>query len=259
MKKIEIERTKAIIEPSDIIRKKIAFPEIGVSCFSLNLIKKTAERYGGERIGSLITVAGRVPIYKIICNDAVSQKMLPIALIPAAIGAPACAAVFEEVIAMGLKKLVQFGSCGLLVPDIPEGTMIIPTAAIREEGTSYHYLPPSEEIEVGAEAIDLLEGIFEAKGVRYIKGKTWTTDAVYRETYEKADRYKETGAVCVEMECAAMLAVAAYREVEFVPFFFCADSLAGKAWDPRNLGSPELHNDERAMLLALAAAVAEKK
>ena len=144
----------------------------------------------------------------------------------------------------------MFGSSGALVP-LPPGALILPTAAVRDEGTSYHYLPAAEEIPI-PEAAKLAELLTEL-GVPYVPGKTWTTDAFYRETEGNLRRRIEQGCICVEMECSAMQAVCRFRGLALYPFLYSADSLHG-TWDRRILGHGE--KDSRMSYFALAREIA---
>lgn len=92
----------------------------------------------------------------------------------------ACVVGFEEVVAMGAEKFVLFGSCGVLDDDKVKDNIIIPVSAVRDEGTSYHYLPPSREIEADACSVQVLADVLTKCGYSYIKGKTWTSDDIYR-------------------------------------------------------------------------------
>ena len=115
-----------------------------------------------------------IPVYKIRYKDT------DIAFYLSRVGAPACVAGFEEIAAMGVKKFVLFGSCGVLDDDNVKDKLIIPISAVRDEGTSYHYIAPSPEIEADPHSVKILESVLSNCGYPYIKGKTWTSDAIYR-------------------------------------------------------------------------------
>ncbi|MDR0979597.1 MAG: nucleoside phosphorylase [Candidatus Nomurabacteria bacterium] len=140
-------------------------------------------------------------------------------------GGAAAAMEVEKMIASGVKNIVAFGTAGALSKDIPTGSVILPTAAFRDEGASYHYLPGSEEIAQSDASIALLESEFSSNQIKFLKGKTWTTDAIYRETVGKRELYKQKGGLCVEMECASLLAVAKYRGVNFAQFLIILDNI----------------------------------
>ena len=156
---------------------------------------------------------------------------------------------------MGAKRIILLGNCGVLNKDIEDCGIIIPTKAIRDEGTSYHYLPASDYIDVNLKYRDLFKAILKEFGYPYVEGTTWTTDAFYRETRSKIARRKEMGAICVEMECAAMQAMCNFRGVEFFRFLYAGDNLDHSQWDPRSLsGLTRLNDKEKIALLAFELA-----
>ncbi|MEM9807395.1 MAG: nucleoside phosphorylase, partial [Cyanobacteria bacterium P01_D01_bin.56] len=106
--------------------------------------------------------------------------------------------------------------------------------AVRDEGASYHYLPPSREIQAQKEVVKVIESELQAQNVPYRLGKTWTTDAPYRETTKKITNRKAEGCVVVEMEAAGMMAVAQYRQVQFGQILYGGDNLSGEEWEHRN-------------------------
>lgn len=238
----------AIVMPDFCVDKVDNFPEICVSTFSQRLIDKFSKMDGAERIGTLMSSNGIVPVYKI------EYRGIPIGFFLSRVGASACVLGFENAIAMGLKKLVLFGSCGVLNREIEDGHIVIPTAAVRDEGTSYHYMLPSDEITLDESSIAAVEKTLKSLKYPYIKGKTWTTDAIYRETKTKAELRKKQGCIVVEMECSAMAAAAKFRNVKFAQFLYSADNLDCPKWEPRGLGNTELSEKEKYMALAFECA-----
>lgn len=240
----------AFFTPTDTTKRIENFPEICVSTFSESIIQKFASMKNVEKIAELYTANGALPVYK-IC-----YKNQEIAFYLSRVGAPACVVGFEEIVAMGAKKFVLFGSCGVLDDEKVKGRIIIPTFAVRDEGTSYHYIASSEEIEASADAIQILENVLKDCGYPYIKGKTWTSDAIYRETKAAIDERRQEGCIAVEMECAAMFAVSQYRKIPFIQFLYGADNLSSEKWEIRDLEMYGLTNAEKYMLLAFECGVA---
>ena len=135
--------------------------------------------------------------------------------------------IIEDLIQFGMEKTgALLEPVGVLDRDIEATSIIIPTAALRDEGTSYHYLPASDEVEVNKKTLPLFQAFLDSHKVSYQSGKVWTTDAPYRETIDKMKRRKEAGAICVDMECSAVAALAAYRGFELCHFFYAADHLS---------------------------------
>jgi uridine phosphorylase len=117
--------------------------------------------------------------------------------------------------------------------EIAVGHVIVPTSAVRDEGTSYHYLPPGREVSASPAAVAAITQTLEARHVPYILGKTWTTDAIFRETAGKVARRRAEGCLAVEMEAAAFFAVAQFRGVTFGQMLYGGDDVSGSEWDDR--------------------------
>ena len=244
----------AVINPDMIHSKVPNFPETLVSVFSHQLFNAVLDFLGGKVIAMTGDVDGDWPIYE------VTYKGKRFAFYKARLGAPACVGCFEDVIPMGVKRIILLGNCGVLDSNIKDCGIIIPTKAIRDEGTSYHYAPAADYINVNKKYVDEFVAVLEELGYPYVRGITWTTDAFYRETRAKVEARKKMGAVCVEMECAAMQAMCDFRGVEFFQFLYAGDNLDHSNWDPRSLsGEARLDEKEKIALLAfeLASRIAE--
>lgn len=244
---------KSTFDPSEVKKVIPNFPKIGVTCFSKNLMDRYVEIFNGEQIAEISNANGKVPVYKITYKD------MEFALFMSVVGASACVVAYEEVLAMGLEKLIMFGTCGVLDKNIEDLAIIIPTSAIRDEGTSYHYMKSSEEIVTNEKYIPEFIKILEDNNVSYVKGKVWTTDAPYRETRAKVLKRKEQGCIGVDMECSAMNAVAKFREKELFQFFYAADNLDSTKWDQRSLSNDDrLSEKEKIIYLVLELALKMK-
>ena len=241
---------EAIINPSHATSKIENLPKVGITCFSIQLVNFLVETFKAQIIAEISTANGIRPIYKII------YKNMELVLFMSGVGAPACVGIFEEIISMGLEKLIMFGTCGTLVKEISELGIIIPTSAIRDEGTSYHYMEASDEVSVNEKYREEFKEILKEHNYSYVEGKTWTTDAFYRETKVKVEKRKAAGCICVEMECASMSAVAKFRGVDFFEFFYAADNLDDAIWDKRSLDNEErLTEKEQICYLSLKLAL----
>jgi uridine phosphorylase len=148
-------------------------------------------------------------------------------------GGPLAAGLMEEAIAMGCRKFIACGGAGTLDAAIAAGHIVVPDCAVRDEGVSYHYLKPSREVAPTPRALAAIEAVLCDNHHEYIRGKTWSTDAVYRETRTRMNRRRREGCVVVETEAAAFFAVARFRRVECAQILYGGDSLAGRRWDPR--------------------------
>lgn len=240
---------QAVINP-DFIHKPVEnFPDTVVSVFSHTLFASLVEALDGKQIAETHDVDGVWPVYE------VTYREKRLAMYKARLGAPACVGDFEDVIAMGARRIILLGNCGVLDRKVQDCGIIIPTKAIRDEGTSYHYAPPSDTIAVNKKYIPQFISVLEEHGYPYVTGTTWTTDAFYRETRAKVEARKQMGAICVEMECAAMQALCDFRGVEFFQFFYAGDNLDHSAWEPRSLsGTSRLDDKQKIALLAFELA-----
>lgn len=149
------------------------------------------------------------------------------------VGAPMAAATLEEAIAMGVNKFIACGGAGVLNREIVVGHIIIPASAVRDEGVSYHYLPPSREVEANKDVIEVIKEVLESHKCKYLISKTWTTDAFYRETPQKVKLRKEEGCLTVEMEAAAFFAVAKFRGIKLAQILYGGDDVSCEEWDSR--------------------------
>ncbi len=161
--------------------------------------------------------------------------------------------LLEGILARGAKKVLLYGSCGALDEGIAAGRFILPTAAYRDEGTSYHYLPAGDYVEVPTHR--RLAEIFDELALPYILGKVWTTDGFYRETRNNMEKRRAEGCIAVDMECASVMAAAQFRGAEAYQFLYADDSLAGSVWDPRTMGATPASSYEAYLRAALEAAI----
>ncbi len=149
------------------------------------------------------------------------------------IGAPVVTTLQEELIALGSRKFMSIGAAGCLQKGIEIGQIIVCDKAIRDEGVSHHYLEPGKYAYPSPELTTRLKSELDKLSLGYQEGSTWTIDAPYRETVEEARHYQAEGVYTVEMEAAALLAVAEYRKVEIATAFVISDSLAELEWNPQ--------------------------
>ena len=209
----------AVFDPWDLVEPVKEMPKTAVCCFNRAAFEYLAERWQGERIAATGSANGETPVYRLQYG----QEAVALALLP--VGAAACAGTAEELFAMGAEKLAVFGSCGVLDQRSAEAAVIIPIFAVRDEGASYHYAPPSQEIEVNPGYREAFAALLREKGVSCVTGKTWTTDAFYRATVKKMTQRKAMGCICMDMECSALAAAAAFRHKEVFQFFHSQEHL----------------------------------
>ena len=136
-----------------------------------------------------------------------------------------------------MREIITGGCCGALA-NFEENVFIVPYKALRDEGTSYHYMMPSRFVEINRIALKAIEKTITEHGLAYREVITWTTDGFYRETKDKVTYRKQEGCEVVEMECAALAACAALRNAIWGCILFTADTLADiENYDERNWGN----------------------
>jgi uridine phosphorylase len=171
-------------------------------------------------------------------------------------GAPNCVTLAEELVAFGSKRILFVGYCGSLQAGVRSGDIICPTGAVREEGTSYHYLPPDVDVKPDQEILGIIRDCLERKKIPHHQGKIWTIDAIYRETKGKVKRYQKAGLLGVEMELAALFAFGMARQVAVGGLLLVTDELTTEGWQPRFF-SPHLKKGVRKARNAVAEIVRE--
>ena len=200
-------------------RLNIHLPEKAVFVFLGECVEAYAHLEKAEKVAEFISITKKYPIYVL------TYEGEEICLCQAPMGAAASTQILDWLIGYGVKKVIAAGSCGTL-EEIPENVFLVPMKALRDEGTSYHYIPPSRYIEMNQEALLSIKKTFEKWKLSYVECVTWTTDGFYRETQEMVCYRKEEGCMVVEMECAALAACAQFRGICFGQILFTADTLA---------------------------------
>ncbi len=221
---------RAVLEP-DHENLGLTLPECAAFPFVGDCVADYAREHGLPVLAEFVTITKRYPVY------GVSDR---VCLCEAPFGAPAAAAFMDWMIAYGVRNVVAAGSCGALI-DLPENAFVLPRRALRDEGTSYHYMAPARWSYLDSGMQRHIADALAAEGIAYAEHDTWTTDAIFRETVDKLRRCRAEGCGVVDMECAALSAVAEFRGVRFGQFLYTADSLADTdAYDARDWGEASL-------------------
>src|SRR6056297_991452 len=206
---LEFDNTKeAILEPSRVQKKREDIPKACVITFFREVVQDLFLKRRLEKIGNIHSETVDIPIYKTTLDER------EVCLVQGYLGSAGAAAQLEELIALGCEKFMVCGGAGVLVPNTKVGELIIPRSAIRDEGASYHYLPPSREVKMNEEVYTLIVNELSERGIPHKTSKTWTTDAIFRETRKKVDLRISEGCMTVDMEAAAYFAVAEFRDVK---------------------------------------------
>jgi len=152
------------------------------------------------------------------------------------IGAPYAVMLLENLIAWGVREVIFLGWCGAISPDVHTGDIIIPNAALIDDGTSRNYITgdsaaPSDAIQ------SRLKAACQKHSLLFYEGPVWSTDAIYRETRKKVLHYQAMNALAVEMEAAALFAVGIFRRIDVGCVLVVSDELSSLSWKP-GFGDP---------------------
>jgi uridine phosphorylase len=211
-----------ILEPADLYSSNDA-PRRAVICFFAEVVENA-----GGTIHAKFGSQEHRPIYTTTVNGEQVAYFFP------GIGAPSACISLEEAIVMGCRDFVAVGGAGALLAELELGEVLIAERALRDEGTSYHYLEPSRFVSADETVSTAIAATLDDAGLPYRRGTTWTTDAIFREPRSRLDRRVAEGCLTVEMEAAAFFAVAKYRGVRLGQLLYAGDALAGEKWDGRD-------------------------
>ena len=241
---------RPLINVTDVYKRSDITLDSFIMTFSKRVVNLLLEKELIEIISEegFRSISENYPVYRF--------KGTNIGLVKTSIGAPIASVLFAEMsIVYGCKIGVLFGTCGTLDKNIEANSLIVPCSCYRDEGTSYHYMPVSDYID-----IKNYKGVcsyLDELGVKYNVGKSWTTDAFYRETDIEFEKRKSEGCIVVEMELAAVEAVARYHNVELYPFLYRADNLDSKSWEKGSRDSL-LGEDKRLEIVNVAYYIAKR-
>ena len=202
---------------------KFKSPEGVILAYSRRLMNYVVEKYKPKKVeafsGDFYLLKGKLSKVGVIGNFG--------------IGAPLAGVIVEELVSAGVKEFISIGEAGSLQKDLKVGSIIVCDKAIRDEGVSHHYLKPSKYSYASSSMVREIENVLSKLQVKYKKGASWTIDTPYRETLAEVRKYQREGVLCVEMEAAAIFAVASCRKAEAGAIFTVSDYLADLEWSPQ--------------------------
>lgn len=223
---------EAMISPSSHLgaswTERPVLPAVGVACFFGDVVARVAAEREARVLTHLVAEHGSHAVYEI------EHAGRPLAFYQAGLGAPLAAGLLEEVLDYGCRTVIACGGCGALDPELALGHVVVVDRALRDEGTSFHYLEPSRTVDADPQVAQVLANVLASARVPFERGMTWSTDALYRETRGKVADRRSEGCLVVEMESAALIAVARFRGARFGQVLYAGDSLAGEEWDHRD-------------------------
>ena len=221
---------QAVIEPNHENLPFQFHPKLIYAFVPQDKIEEFLDHHEHKIIGYFRSISFNPFIYEINIRN---QKPT---LCQAPLGAPAATQLLDWLTAYGVKKILAIGNAGTLT-DIAENKIMIPNKAIRDEGTSFHYLSSSQLVDLNSDYLNQVKNQLKKMKIGYKEIITWTTDGFFRETPQKVALARNLGASAVEMECAALAACAQFRNVDFTQLLFTADTLVDESnYDERNWG-----------------------
>ena len=215
--------SEAVLKPANMVKRVDGFPEIVIVTFSESVLNVILKNYQSKVISSMIAGFEHL-IYK---TEYAGRE---IAFYMTSIGAPATVGLLEEILVKGGRRILLFGSCGSLDNNITDGHIVVPTHAYRDEGTSYHYVSSTEGEYIKVKTAKRTFEILKELNVPTICGRTWTTDAIYRETRRNMELRKDDGCITVEMECASIMAFA-QNKIETTIEALNSDTIPSWKWE----------------------------
>jgi uridine phosphorylase len=158
------------------------------------------------------------------------------------VGAPYAVMILESLLSLGVNQVLFYGWCGAVSPDLAVGDIILPSGAVIDEGTSFHYikrLPGGDPIFMHPRVAHPSEAMYRRLkmiltdfGLKFHEGMIWTTDAIFRETSEKVLRYQKEGVLAVEMELSALFTVGSFYGVDVCGILVVSDEISSLQWIP---------------------------
>ena len=203
-------------------------PKTMIFCYQPNLFQFAKKKFKGKSIDGFF---GETILLKKTNNQVGIAGNF-------GIGAPVTAVLAEDFIAWGVQQFIIVGFAGAITPSIKTGDVVVAERAVRDEGTSHHYLPSQKYVNASSALTDKVEKILSDQHISFKMGATWTTDAPYRETAVEVEKYQAEGVLTVEMEAATLFAVTQYFDVQATAVFCVSDSIGNGRWQPATETKP---------------------
>ncbi|MFB0523055.1 MAG: nucleoside phosphorylase [Candidatus Bathyarchaeia archaeon] len=201
------------------------YSESSVLCYQKDLVKIAIEEFSANKTGNHLGC----DYYEFACRDK------QIGIVQSGIGSPMAVLILERLIVRGVKRIINAGMAGALQYEgMLPGDLVLCTKAVRNEGTSYHYLEPSRYSYPDKSLVKKIEDVLKKERIPYHKGPTITIDAPYQFTVQEAIRLREEGVLTSEMEASAIFAVAKFRRISAAALFLISDlATENFEWNPQ--------------------------
>lgn len=218
----------AIISPGDFYGEARQLCDVCIVTFSHVIFSHVLETFPNEKAAEIHACNGYTPIHLLTVDG---RK---IGFYLSHIGAAGAGTDIIECHHMtGATKFVMFGSAGNLNREATAGKFVVPAEAYRDEGMSYHYAPPEDYI--GVPGSETVGRVFEELKMPYVRGRVWTTDALYRETKNQVAQRQQEGCLAVDMELAGVQAVCSFHGFSLYDFLITGDVLDAEEYSPEGL------------------------
>ena len=241
-------KSEAIISPESFYGEQKHICDVAIATFSREIYPSVLEKYSNEQIGEIRAANRCRPIHLLTVEG---QKVI---FYLSELGSTLAATDVIDVHWMtGASKFIMFGSAGALDKEATDGKYVIPTQAYRDEGMSYHYAPAADYIDI--RNADALADIFEKLNLPYVKGRVWTTDAIYRETRNLVEQRKSEGCIAVEMELAGVQAVCDFYGLQLYHYVVTGDIVDSPQYTPDGLHQANHSLDKFYVALQIAKSI----
>ncbi len=212
-----------LLNPADMVltftgqkAEKLSLPERVIITFDTGDLKRILNQSNTTLIDAWSHFKR---LYKIAKSNTIITKSY--------FGGPNVAALIEELASFGVKECVLWGYCGGIDNNVDIGDIILTKGALREDGVSYHYIEDIESF-IYSDWFDVWKNNIKDWGFQ--EGVIWSCDAIYRETSNKIEKYREMGIAGVEMEVASFYAVCKYRKIKGIAFLIVSDIFRDGRW-----------------------------
>lgn len=224
-------KSPAVILPLEFVKYQLGFkklkkdfPEICILTSQKNIVKYFCKVFKAKLYSNWGSNRSELYVFKIGKQQ--------VGIVNLGLGSSQAVNIMEILVARGVKDFLSIGSVGSIGKELKIGDFLLVDKALRDEGTSYHYLKPSQFAYPSKEIYNSFKSYLDDNKFVYATGPVWTTDAFFRETKASVLAYQKQGILGVDMKTSALFALAKYYKVQICALFYISDSLANLKWEP---------------------------